>query len=86
MPYVRAQAFEIKPRYVSAQMMSMSPNVNQDHRATDARRVKSPSRGHILRGEVPLNVLKMKLADGADRAGADHGSGLAHHGIQCSSA
>src|SRR5258708_11325768 len=76
MPYVSAQTFKIKTRDISAQMMSMSPDVNQDHRAADSRRIKSPSGRHILSGKVSLNVLKMKLADGADRTGPYHGSGL----------
>src|SRR5258708_12334946 len=81
MPYVSAQAFKIKPCYVSAQMISMSPDVNQNHRAADAHRIKPPSGGHILSGQVSLNVLKMKLADGAYRAGAYHSSSLAYHRI-----
>src|SRR5260221_7598591 len=81
MPYVSAQAFKIKPCNVSAQMISMSPDVNQNHRAADAHRIKPPSGGHILSGQVSLNVLKMKLADGAYRAGAYHSSSLAQHRI-----
>ena len=81
MSYVSAQAFNIKPRYVSTQMMSMSSDVNQDHRAANPRWIKSPSGGHILRGQVSLNILKMNLADGPDRACANHSSGLAHHRI-----
>src|SRR3984893_10339673 len=81
MSYVRAQAFKIKPGYVSTQMMSMSSDVNQDHRAANACGIEPPSGRHILRGQISLNILKMKLADGADPACADHRWGLAHHRI-----
>lgn len=34
MPNVRAQAFEVQPGNVGAQVMSVSPDVNQDWRRT----------------------------------------------------
>src|ERR1700747_685321 len=62
-------------------MMSMSPDVNKDHRTADARRIKSPPGWHVLAGEIPLNVLKVKLTDGSNRPCADHGPGLPHHRV-----
>src|ERR1700741_241755 len=62
-------------------MMSMSSDVDQDHRASDTRWIKTPSRRNILRSQVPLNVLKMELTDGADGAIADHSASLAHHRV-----
>jgi len=81
MPHVSADAFKIEPGNVSAQMMRMCTDVDQDHRAADALRIKPPSRRHVLRGKISLNVLQMQLANRSDRSGAYHGPRLTHHGI-----
>src|SRR5580704_3426597 len=62
-------------------MMGMGADVDQDHRSADARWVKPPPGGHVLRSKISLDVLKVKLADRANRPCLDHGSGLAHHWI-----
>src|ERR1700757_4844619 len=78
MPNVRTQAFKVQPGDVGAQMMSVSSDVNKDHRTADARRIKPPPGWHVLGGEVPLNVLNVKLTDGPNRPCTDHGPGLPH--------
>src|ERR1700760_1526611 len=62
-------------------MMGVSANIDQDRRGADPGRIQPPSGRRIIGDEPTLDVLKMKLADSADRTSLDHGSGLAHHGI-----
>src|SRR5258707_14037908 len=62
-------------------MVRMGPDIDQDHRTSDAGWIKTPSRRNILRSQVPLNVLKMELADGPDGAIEDHRASLAHHRV-----
>jgi hypothetical protein len=80
-PDVRAQAFKVKAGDVSAQVMGVGPDVNQDHRTADAGRIKPPPGRHVLRGKIPLNVLKVKLTDRPNCPCADHGPGLSHHRV-----
>src|ERR1700751_3506854 len=62
-------------------MVRMGPDIDQDHRTSDPGWIKTPSRRNILRSQVPLNVLKMELADGPDGAIEDHSASLAHHRV-----
>src|ERR1700751_6301120 len=62
-------------------MVGMGPDIDQDHRTSDPGWIKTPSRRNILRSQVPLNVLKMELADGPDGAIEDHSASLAHHRV-----
>src|ERR1700730_11363543 len=62
-------------------MMGVSANIDQDGRGADPGRIWPTARRRKIEGEPTLDVLKMKLADSADRSCLDHGSGLAHHWI-----
>src|SRR5580704_5193091 len=62
-------------------MMGVSADIDQDGRGADPGRIQPPSGRSIIEDKPTLDVLKMKLADSADRPCLDHGSGLAHHGI-----
>src|SRR5258708_29177997 len=62
-------------------MVRMGPDIDQGHRTAEGGWIKTPSRRNILRRQVPLNVLKMELADGPDGAIEDHRASLAHHRV-----